>query len=338
MGVNLKDIISREETSFEELTGKKVGVDAFNIIYQFLSIIRQADGTPLKNSRGKITSHLSGLFYRTLKLLENNVKPCFVFDGKPPEFKAVAEERAKRKKLAMEKLAEARKKGDEALMMRYAQQTSKLTEEMVEESKQLLTALGVPCIQALSEGEAQCASMVLDGTVWAVVSQDYDALLFGAERLIRNLNITGRRKVPGKPVYYTIKPEIIFLSQALKETGLTREQLITLGILVGTDYNPKGIKGIGPKTGLKLIKQKSWEQIFKEVNWNFKIKPEKIRDFFLKPTTQKATPKWGEPDPEAIKKILCDEHEFSENRIDNAFKNLNKSLQEKEQKNLKKWF
>lgn len=337
MGVKLKDLVVKKETSFKKLSGRKLAVDAYNIIYQFLSTIRQRDGTLLKDEEGRVTSHLSGLFYRNARILQHGIKPCFVFDGKPPEFKAVAEQRAERKRRAKKKLEEAREEGDEELMMRYAQQTSKLTPSMIKESKKLLRAMGIPVVQAPSEGEAQCARMVQDDIVWAVLSRDYDCLLFGADRLVRNLNVTGRRKIPGKQAYYTIKPEVIRLKETLEELGLSREQLITLAILVGTDYNPKGIKGIGPKRGLKKVLNKTWEEIFEEVEWKFDVTPESIRDFFLNPKTNEASPEWKGFDANEIRGLLCEKHGFSEKRVGNALKRIELAEQKREQGSLNEW-
>ena len=334
MGVNLKELIpkeSRKTVDLIELRGKTVSIDGYNALYQFLTAIRQPDGTPLMDSKGRITSHLSGLFYRTINLMEHGIKPVYVFDGKPPEIKAA--EIARRKKVkeeAIKKYEEALAKGDLEAAKRYAQMASKLTEDMVEDAKKLLTAMGIPWVQAPAEGEAQAAYMAAKGDVWAAGSQDYDSLLFGAPRLIRNLTITGKRKLPRKDVYIEIKPEIILLDSVLEKLKISREQLIDIGILLGTDYNPEGVKGIGPKTALRLIKTYgSLEKAIKVIKAEFPVDPLEIKKYFLNPPkTETYTIKWNEPDEKAVIEILVYEHDFSETRVKNALQRLLKAYRD----------
>lgn len=255
MGVPIGEIIPRKEIELENLYGKKIAIDALNAIYQFLSTIRQKDGTPLMDSKGRITSHLSGLFYRTINLMEAGIKPVYVFDGEPPEFKKKElEKRREAREEAEEKWREALEKGEIEEARKYAQRATRVNEMLIEDAKKLLELMGIPIVQAPSEGEAQAAYMAAKGSVYASASQDYDSLLFGAPRLVRNLTITGKRKLPGKNVYVEIKPELIILEEVLKELKLTREKLIELAILVGTDYNPGGIKGIGLKKALEIVR------------------------------------------------------------------------------------
>jgi len=334
LGVNLKELIpkeSRKTVDLVELRGKTVSIDGYNALYQFLTAIRQPDGTPLMDSKGRITSHLSGLFYRTINLMEHGIKPVYVFDGKPPEIKAA--EIARRKKVkeeAIKKYEEALAKGDLEAAKRYAQMASKLTEDMVEDAKKLLTAMGIPWVQAPAEGEAQAAYMAAKGDVWAAGSQDYDSLLFGAPRLIRNLTITGKRKLPRKDVYIEIKPEIILLDSVLEKLKISREQLIDIGILLGTDYNPEGVKGIGPKTALRLIKTYgSLEKAIKVIKAEFPVDPLEIKKYFLNPPkTETYTIKWNEPDEKAVIEILVYEHDFSETRVKNALQRLLKAYRD----------
>lgn len=340
MGVKLGDLIKGKEVELENLSGKIVAIDAFNTLYQFLSIIRDKQtGEPLRDSKGRITSHISGLFYRTIKLIEKGIKPVYVFDGKPPKFKLLTiEKREEIKKEALEKWKEALEKGEKAIT--YAQATAKLTEEMVEESKELLSYMGLPYVQAPSEGEAQCAYLSAKGDVWAAASQDFDSLLFGAKRLVRNLSITGKRKLPRKEIYIEIKPEIIELETVLNELKITREQLIIIGLLVGTDYNPGGIKGIGPKKALELVKRhNSLEKVLKFVKWEFEIDPYDIFEFFINPpVTDNYSLKFSSPDEEKILKFMVDERDFSEERVKKALKTLKESLTKGRQASLAAWF
>ncbi|MFH1257829.1 MAG: flap endonuclease-1, partial [Candidatus Micrarchaeota archaeon] len=261
MGVQIADIVEARKLSFEEINGR-IAIDAYNTIYQFLSIIRQPDGTPLMDSKGRVTSHISGLFYRTCSLIEKGIQPVFVFDGKPSELKRkTLDGRKERKQMAAEEFEKAKEQGKEEEMKIFAQQTSKLTKEMAEEGKQLLQLLGLPVIQAKSEGEAQCAYMCKKGLVDATGSQDFDALLFGTPVLLKNMTIAGRRKLPRKNMFIEIVPERIELEPNLQRLGISQKKLIWIGILAGTDFN-KGIYGIGAKKALKLVKEhESFEEI-----------------------------------------------------------------------------
>lgn len=335
MGVNIREIIpptAIKEVDLSALKYKEVAIDAYNALYQFLAAIRQPDGTPLMDSKGRITSHLNGLFYRTINLVEHGIKIVYVFDGKPPELKRIEiEKRRKIKSEAARKYEEAIKKGDLEAARRYAQMSSTLTEEMVLDAKRLLEAMGIPYVQAPSDGEAQAAYMARRGSVWAAGSQDYDSLLFGSPRLVRNITITGRRKLPRKNVYLEIKPEIIELETLLKQLGITREQLIAIGILVGTDYNPDGVRGVGPKTALKMVKAhgdpvKLLESLPRT---EFPVDPIEIYEYFLNPpVTDEYRLEWRSPDEEKVYKILVEEHDFNPDRVGNALTRLRKAYNE----------
>jgi flap endonuclease-1 len=322
VGVDLADIIPGQTISLDYLTGKTLGVDAYNTLFQFLAIIRQPDGTPLKDQHGRITSHLSGLLYRTANLSERGIKLVFVFDGKPPELKDEEIRRRRQvKEEAVVRYERALKEGKLEEARTYAQATSRLKDDMVKDAKKLLDALGVAWIQAPSEGEAQASFMASRGDVWAVASQDHDSLLFGAPRMVKNLAITGRRKLPRRNAYVEIEPELIELAKVLHELSLTREQLVDLGILIGTDFDPDGVKGIGPKTALKLIREHSSLDNVMTSNPEISIHPtpESIRRIFLKPdVSSNYTIKWSKPDEEKVVSFLCGERDFSEDRVRKA--------------------
>lgn len=344
MGLQIGEIIPKKEITIDSLNGKIIAVDAFNTLYQFLSNIRQLDGTPLQDSSGKVTSHLSGLFYRTINLLNKGLKLVFVFDGEPPKLKFGTKQiRDKVKQKAEAKYEEAKEKGDEFGMGKYAKQFIRLEKDMIEESKELLEAMGVPVIQAPSEGESQASYITNNGDAYAVSSQDYDALLFETPCLIQNITLARRRKL-ASGAYKTIHPELMELKQVLKTLEINQDQLICLGILVGTDYNPKGIKGIGQKNALKIVKeQKEPNKIFEfivqsekyEINFNWK----EIFDLFKKPDVKKDYDiKFGDIDEDKIKDLLVKKHEFNESRIESAIEKLNHSKELMKQKNLNKWF
>ncbi|HDI32055.1 MAG TPA: flap endonuclease-1 [Thermofilum sp.] len=344
MGVNIRELVSpvKKELSLEDLSHKVIAIDAYNALYQFLATIRQRDGTPLMDAQGNVTSHLNGLFYRTINFLEAGIKPVYIFDGKPPEIKqAEILKRERIKREAERKYVEALERGDLEEARIYAQQTSRLTSAMVDDSKKLLTYLGVPWIQAPSEGEAQAAYLASKGDAWASASQDYDSLLFGTPRLVRNLTITGRRKLPRKDVYIEIKPELIVLDELLKHYGITREQLIYIGILLGTDYNPEGVKGVGVKKALKLVKElDSIRSILRAVKAELGVDSEEITKLFLKPkVTDEYMLEWRRPNEEKIRELLVEEHQFSLERVNHALERAVKAYRQLfEQTTLESWF
>jgi flap endonuclease-1 len=343
LGVNLRKLVPKTKVELKSLSGKSIAIDAYNALYQFLAIIRQPDGTPLKDKTGRITSHLSGLFYRTANLVEINIKGVYVFDGVPPALKEVEiKRRAKVKAEALIKYERALQEGKIEEARTYAQMTSRLKDYMAEDSKRLLTKMGVPWVQAPSEGEAQAAYLAKKGDTNYCASQDYDSLLFGAPMLVRNVTISGRRKLPRKPVYVEIVPEIMKLDQVLKELKITREQLIDVGILVGTDFNPEGVKGIGPKTALKLIKQYgSLEKLLPTLKESeIAVEPQRIREIFLNPkVTDNYKLTWREPDIEGVVDFLCRERDFSEERVRKALKKMTEGLRKAKGKvTLEKWF
>ncbi len=343
MGVKLSEIIKSKEIELEQLTGKIIAIDAFNFLYQFLSTIRSSDGSLLKTSKGKITSHLVGLFSRTINLLEKGIKPVYVYDGESPLMKT--EERERRKKLkeqALEEYEKAELEEDIELMKKYSKRLSKLDEEMIEDSKKLLSLIGLPYIQAPSEGEAQASKIVKDNKAYTVASEDYDSLLFGSPKLVRQLSITGKKRKSHKLGYYTVKPQIIDLNENLNYLGIDQEQLIILGILVGTDFNPGGIKGIGPKKALQLVKKykKDFEKIFEEVEYNkyFETSWKEIYEFFKNPPVKEVEKiVFEKPNYEELKKFLIEELEFSEERVEKQLERI-KIIKSKEQKTLNSFF
>ena len=333
MGVNHSPIVEAEEIELEALRGKTVAVDAYNTIFQFLSIIRQPDGKPLMDSEGNVTSHLSGLLYRTANLIEAGVEPVFVFDGKASDLKAeTIEGRIARREKAKQEYEQALAEGDLEKAFSKAQQTSRITPDILETSKELLDLLGIPVVQAPSDGEAQAAYMCSKGSVYAAASQDFDSILFGAPLLIRNLTISGRRKVPGKNVYKDVKTEMIDTKAMLESLGITREQLVDVCILIGTDFN-HGIDGIGPKKGLAAV----LPAIGKEVP----DYPE-VRDIFLDgPRSDdydvKAAPARMEETVE-----MMSSHGFSEERVRNVVNKIEAARKaessRRKQKSLDNWF
>lgn len=349
MAVDLSKLVSKRKITFEELNGKTVAIDAYNVLYQFLSIIRQPDGTPLMDSHNNVTSHLSGIFYRTIEILEYGIKPIYIFDGLPSMLKQkTIQARMQRREEAQRawELAKAAGEVEEARM--YAQASTRVNKYVVESSKQLLECMGIPYINAPSEGEAQASLMCKNGLVYATASQDYDTLLFGSTYVVRNLTFSGRRKLPRKNVFINVEPEIVDFNETLKSLGLTQKQLIWVGILIGTDFN-MGIKGVGPKTALKIAKSsKNIDDIKSYVkekfNQEFELDVRDVEQLFLNPETKDITKtdmlslfndKFNK---EKIIEFMCREHDFSNDRIDKFADKLGTINKESRQRSIEKWF
>jgi flap endonuclease-1 len=340
MGLNIGDIVPRKAIEFSDIKGKVIAVDASNIIYQFLSTIRQPDGTPLQDKKGRITSHLSGLFYRNINLLNEGLKLVYVFDGKMPELKkGTIGKREEVKEKAREKYEEARKKEDIESMRKFSQQLAKLTPEIKEESKELLEAMGIQIVQAPSEAEAQASYMAKRRKAFAVASQDYDALLFQTPRLLQNLTLARKRKTISGYVY--ISPEMIELQKVLNSLQINQDQLICLGILTGTDYNPGGVRGIGQKKALEIVRKKKYPvRIFGSVEEEIRKLPpirqfdwKEIFELFKKPKVKDIEIKFPKIKEEKVKKILLN-RDFSESRVENALAKLNKAREASKQRTL----
>jgi flap endonuclease-1 len=340
MGVDLGELFAKEPCAFEDFANRVIALDAYNVLHQFLSSIRQRDGTPLKDSHGRITSHLSGLLYRTANMVKAKIRPVYVFDGPPHPLKAkTIQQRRMRKEQAEQQWQEALAKGDLETARSKAQQTSRVTDDIISQSKHLLDALGIPYIQAPSEGEAQASYMVQTGEAFGVGSQDFDCLLFGAALLVRNLTSSEKRKLPKKQAYTTVHPEQISLHPGLEKLCISREQLIDIAILIGTDFN-EGIKGFGPKKSLKLIKEKgrledALDELTDSETQLTSQDIESLRNIFLKPpiVTDYGL-SWSQSDSSAVIHLLCDEHQFSRDRVKQVLENFSILAQSTKQKNL----
>ncbi len=334
----------RKTVELEQLANRVIALDAYNALYQFLASIRQPDGTPLMDSRGRITSHLSGLLYRTINLLEHKIWPVYVFDGKPPEEKMLEIARRRRvREEALDKWLRLMEEGKRDEAKKWAQRALFLTDEMVDDAKRLLELMGIPVVQAIADGESQAAVMTKEGRTWAVGSQDYDALIFGSPRLVRNLTITGRRKLPGREEYVEVKPEIIELQDVLKALRLRdRTQLVDLAILLGTDLNPDGIPGIGPQKALRLIHEfGSLERLLQGPlkNAQFPVDPFKIREYFLNPPYNPDYKiEFRDPDERGLFEFLVYEHDFNPERVRNAIDRLKKALAKRKEARLDLFF
>jgi len=319
LGVLLTPIIEKKTLTLGDLKGRSFAVDAFNVLHQFLALIRTRDGTPLMDGEGRVTSHLVGLAFRTTRLISDyGMRFVFVFDGRPPALKAGEVEKRREARMKAEReYEEAIGRGDMAEAYSKAVMTGRLTGQALNDARRLLDLLGIPWVQAPGEGEAQAAYMARRGDVWAANSRDYDSLLFGAPRLVRYLTISGEEWLPSKGRARKLEPELIELEAMLGKLGITREQLIDLSILVGTDFN-KGVKGIGPKTALKLIKRHgSIEALPRDTLEKVAPHYRDVRDIYLKPditTDYDVAP--GKLDEAGLRSFLCGERGFSAERVD----------------------
>ncbi len=342
MGVNLSGLTEPRTLELSELSGKRVALDSYNIIYQFLSSIRQPDGKPLCDSSGRTTSHLTGLLHRTANLVEAGIEPVFVFDGKPHRLKAdTLRERTERRDKAEEEYREAVERGDMETARTKAQQTSRMTKEVRETSIELVKYLGFPVVHAPSDGEAQAAYMCRKGDVYAAASQDFDSLLFGTPTLVRNLTMSGRRKIPGKQAYREVKTESISSSEFLETLGITRPQLVDMCILMGTDFN-EGIRGIGPKKALKYIREEGdLEHVLPKIHQEISDADE-IRHIFLDDGGEDGYDLRPAPiDRDHAVEMLVS-YDFSRDRVNATLDRIEKARAEQKvarsQKSLDSWF
>lgn len=316
MGVKIGDIIPRKKVNFEDLGHKSIAIDASNMMYNFLSSIRQADGTLLMDKKGRVTSHLMGTLTRLTNLMSKNIKICVVFDGKMPLLKVKEQENREYKKtVAAGKMQQALEEENYEEAYRYSKQTSRLTKEMCDEAKKLIEYLGLPVIQAAGEADAQASFMCKNNDVDYVASSDMDCLIFGAPYLVTNLTLSMKRKLPSGEIIY-IRPDLISLKEVLSSLEINQDQFIVLAILIGTDYNVGGVKNIGPKKALNLVKKyDNYDKMFKELNADFDWK--EVFNVYKKHDIDKNYKlEWKCIDKEKVIKLLVDEHDFSLERVE----------------------
>ncbi|KAG5268901.1 hypothetical protein AALO_G00217710 [Alosa alosa] len=326
-----------KEQDIKSFFGRKIAIDASMCIYQFLIAVRQ-DGNVLQNDDGETTSHLVGLFYRTIRMLDNGIKPVYVFDGKPPQLKSgELEKRTERRAEAEKQLAQAQEAGEQENIDKFTKRLVKVTKQHNDECKKLLSLMGVPYVEAPCEAEASCAALVKAGKVFATATEDMDGLTFGTNVLLRHLTASEAKKLPIQEFHF---------SRILQEIGLSHEQFIDLCILLGCDYCGT-IKGVGPKRAIDLIKQHgSIEEILENIDLKKYPPPEdwlykEARRLFLEPEVVDSSTvdlKWNEPDEEGLIKFMCNEKQFNEERIRNGCKKIMKSRQGSTQGRLDTFF
>lgn len=337
MGFDLSPLVVKRELTLDDLRGRSLAVDANNMLYQFLALIRMRDGRPFTDSKGHTTSHLVGLLLRTTRLMaEYDVRPVFVFDGKPPELKMrTLKERRGQRERARKEWETAVEKGDYSTAWSKAVRMNSLTQPMQADAKRALELLGIPIIQAPQEGEAQAAHVAARGKVWAANSRDYDSVLFGSPRLVRYVTISGQEFLPSKGTSRPLIPELIELHTLLDSLKITREQLVDLAILVGTDFN-EGVKGVGPKTALKLIREFGRLELLPE-RYKLPENIDQLREIFLKPlVTDEYDIQFRGLDEAGLREFLCVERDFSTERVDLAVNRM-KEFYARERSSLQTW-
>ncbi|MFH0970306.1 MAG: flap endonuclease-1 [Candidatus Diapherotrites archaeon] len=339
MGTPIGDLVESEKIDLASLTNKTIAVDAHNILYQFLTSIRGPEGRPLMDAEGKITSHLAGLLYRTSSLIELGIKPIFVFDGLPhPLKKATLEKRHAIRTDAKEKMEKAIASGDfEKARMMGARAVS-LNKEMIEEAKKAMEYLGLPFIEGAQEGEAQAAYLVQKKMAYAAGTQDYDALLFNTPIVIRNMAITGKRKLPYRNAYVNVEPEKVVLDSVLSELHITHKQLIWIAMLIGTDFNEK-IPLVGPKKALKAVQgKKSFKEVVDGINQTVDYDWVEVEKLFTHPSVKeiKEIP-FAQSNREKAIAFYCDTHGFDHVRVTNALNKIEKKPEDEKQSTLSKW-
>lgn len=317
MGCNLRDLAPSKSIDFSELKGQKVAVDVFLNAYQFITSLTGKDGKPLSYN-DKPVAHLMGFLDRATIMIEEGIDPVFIFDGRPHQLKMnTLGVRKERKINAVEKWNSAIEAGDMVAAKKLGPQTAEYTREMVAETKELFDCLGVTWLEAPMEAEGAAAVRCRNNEVFAVASQDWDTLLYGAPVMIRNLTSHGTRKF-GRVLH----AEKIVLSEMLEMHEITYEQLVDLGIMIGTDFHP-GIKGIGPKTGLKLIKKHiTMEEVSIAKGFDLPDNLEEIRTLFTDhPVHPIPLPESSKSIEENIR-IFAISRGFSEKRIVRAVTRL----------------
>jgi len=334
--------LSIREGEIKQHFGRKVAIDASMSIYSFLIAVR-SDGQQLMNDAGETTSHLMGMFYRTLRMVDAGIKPLYVFDGKPPKLKSgELAKRFQRKQEAQEDLEEAKETGTAEDVEKFSRRTVRVTREHNAECQRLLKLMGIPYIIAPTEAEAQCAVLARAGKVYAAASEDMDTLCFNTPILLRHLTFAEQRKEPIQEIH---------TDKVLEGLNMDRKQFVDLCILLGCDYLDP-IPKIGPSTALKLIREHgSLEKVVEFIQNDPKKRytiPEDwpyqdARELFFNPDVRQADDpecdfKWEKPDVEGLVQFLVKEKGFSEDRVRNGAQRLEKNLKGAQQARIEGFF
>jgi flap endonuclease-1 len=327
-------------------------------IYSFLIAVR-SEGQQLMSESGETTSHLMGMFYRTLRIVDSGIKPLYVFDGAPPKLKSgELAKRFQRKAEANEGLEEAKETGTAEEVEKFSRRTVRVTREHNQECQRLLKLMGIPYIIAPTEAEAQCAVLARAGKVYAAASEDMDTLCFDSPILLRHLTFSEQRKEPIQEIHLdkvlaglNMERKQVSLLSKIKPTGSDGEQFVDLCILLGCDYLDP-IPKVGPHTALKLIRDHG--TLERVVEWMQKDEKKRYiipddwpfadaRELFFNPDVRPADHpecdfKWEAPDVEGLVNFLVTEKGFSEDRVRNSAARLQKNLKGTQQARLEGFF
>jgi flap endonuclease-1 len=315
---DLRDLAVIEDVSFDDLGGSVVAVDAHNWLYRYLTTtVRFTRDEAYTTPDGQEVANLIGVVQGLPKFLEHDVTPVFVFDGGVTDLKdAEVEKRREQREKREDELEDARERGDTAEIARLDSQTQRLTDVILETTRELLSILDVPVIEAPAEGEAQAARMARSGTVDYAGTEDYDALLFGSPRTLRQLTSSG-------------DPERMDLDATLEHHDITWEQLVDVGILCGTDFN-EGVSGIGPKTAVKTVREHGdiWG-VFEARDVHID-NVDRIRGLFLDPPVTEDISFDAEitPDVEAAREFVVDEWHVAADEVERGFERIGDATQQ----------
>jgi len=287
----------------EKYKNKKIAIDISILIYRSIISVRNS-GADFTNQKGEITSHILGLFNKTIELLHIGIIPVYVFDGKPPNLKnKTIEERKQIKKKAFDKMENAE---TEEERIKYLKRTVSISKEQWTQCKDLLTTMGIPYIQAPEEADSQCAYLAKEGFVDAVLTEDMDILTFGSPKIVRNLTS------------HKIETTEIILDEILNKLELNQDQFIDFCILLGSDYS-SGITNSKPDIILKYYKEnKNIKDTIKNmkkdnINVPSDFNYEETKNYFLNPNILeicKENLQLKKPDNAKLLKILVDDYGF----------------------------
>lgn len=318
MGSALGSIVEKRNRELKTMGGSVAVVDGYIQLHQFLNSIRDHEtGEYLKNENGDVTSHLVGWFYRFGSVIDAGIRPVVIFDGGYPDLKQdEVDSRQESRQKAQQKFEEAKEEGDTEKMKKYAAQRISVDEDIVESTKELLDAMGIPTYIAPSEADPQCVQLMKEGVADYSITQDYDHLLYGADYILQNFN-----KDSG---------DVISLQETLENNELSHEELVWYGILLGTDYNSSP-HGVGPKRAMNIINgsddfgdvisgAQSYDDIDVDTWWE-------VHDWFESPDVDEGLdPTWEKPDTELLRDMLINKYEFSENRVNSKLEGIDSTL------------
>ncbi len=312
---DLRQLAAIEEVSFDSLEGSTVAVDAHNWLYRYLTTtVKWTNDSAYTTTDGTEVANLIGIVQGLPKFFAHDLTPIFVFDGAVTDLKAdeIAERKEQREQYE-EQLEAAREEGDPVAVARLESRTQRLTETILETTRELLELLDVPIVEAPAEGESQCAHMARQGTVDYAGTEDYDALLFGSSYTLRQLTSKG-------------DPELMDFEKTLTTHDITWEQLVDIGLLCGTDFND-GITGIGPKTGVKLIREHGNINAVLEHRGEDIPHVDRLRELFLQPNVRDVTVATElNPDVAAAREFVIDQWEVSADEVERGFERIEETL------------